>query len=85
LAKHPNTGLGLRAADKQALVAFLKTLTDSQRTQKNTFGSTFLNHRKRDIEANAISVRIHGKGNLGSKPGADAIAEILLSINERRP
>ncbi len=29
LAKHPDSGLGLSAADKQALVAFLKTLTDA--------------------------------------------------------
>jgi cytochrome c peroxidase len=28
LAKHPETGLQLSAEDKQALVAFLKTLTD---------------------------------------------------------
>jgi threonyl-tRNA synthetase len=40
---------------------------------------------KRDMEANAVSVRIHGKGNLGAKPRADAMAEILLSIKERRP
>ena len=40
---------------------------------------------KRDMEADAVSVRIHGKGNLGAKPRADAIAEILLSIKERRP
>ena len=40
---------------------------------------------KRDLEANAVSVRVHGKGNLGAKPRADAIAEILLSIKERRP
>src|SRR5919198_685624 len=39
---------------------------------------------KRDMEANAVSVRVHGKGNLGAKPRADAIAEILLSIKERR-
>ena len=30
LAKHPVSGLGLNAADKAALVAFLKTLTDEQ-------------------------------------------------------
>ena len=30
LGKHPGTGLGLSAADQQALVAFLKTLTDPQ-------------------------------------------------------
>jgi threonyl-tRNA synthetase len=39
---------------------------------------------KRDMEANAVSVRVHGKGNLGAKPRADAIADILLSIKERR-
>ena len=26
---------------------------------------------KRDMEANAISVRVHGKGNLGAKPRAE--------------
>ena len=39
---------------------------------------------KRDMEADAVSVRVHGKGNLGAKPRADAIAEILQSIKERR-
>ena len=39
---------------------------------------------KRDMEANAVSVRVHGKGNLGAKPGAEAVEEILLSIKERR-
>ena len=40
---------------------------------------------KRDMEANAVSVRLHGKGNLGAKPRAEAIAEILQSIRERCP
>jgi threonyl-tRNA synthetase len=39
---------------------------------------------KRDMEANAVSVRVHGKGNLGAKPRAEAVAEILESIKERR-
>jgi len=39
---------------------------------------------KRDMEANAVSVRVHGKGNLGAKPRSEAIAEILQSIKERR-
>jgi len=39
---------------------------------------------KRDMQANAVSVRVHGKGNLGAKPHAEAIAEILVSIKERR-
>jgi threonyl-tRNA synthetase len=39
---------------------------------------------KRDMEANAISVRVHGKGNLGAKPREEAIAEVLESIKSRR-
>ena len=39
---------------------------------------------KRDMEANAVSVRVHGKGNLGAKPSGEAVAEILQSIKERR-
>jgi threonyl-tRNA synthetase len=39
---------------------------------------------KRDMEADAISVRVHGKGNLGAKPRSEATADILLSIKERR-
>jgi threonyl-tRNA synthetase len=39
---------------------------------------------KRDMEANAVSVRVHGKGNLGAKPRAEAIADILAAIKERR-
>jgi threonyl-tRNA synthetase len=39
---------------------------------------------KRDMEANAVSVRVHGKGNLGAKPLGEAIAEILDSIKSRR-
>jgi threonyl-tRNA synthetase len=38
----------------------------------------------RDMEANAVSVRVHGKGNLGAKPRGEVITEILSSINERR-
>jgi threonyl-tRNA synthetase len=39
---------------------------------------------KRDMEANAVSVRVHGKGNLGAKPRAETMAEILQAIRERR-
>jgi threonyl-tRNA synthetase len=38
----------------------------------------------RDMEANAVSLREHGKGNLGAKPRAEVIGEILSSIKERR-
>ena len=39
---------------------------------------------KRDMEANAVSVRVHGKGNLGAKPRSEAIADLLGAIRERR-
>jgi threonyl-tRNA synthetase len=38
----------------------------------------------RDMEANAVSVRVHGKGNLGAKPRDEVLADILQSIKERR-
>src|ERR1041384_5206329 len=38
----------------------------------------------REMEANSVSVRVHGKGNLGAKPRTEAITEILQSIRKRR-
>jgi threonyl-tRNA synthetase len=37
----------------------------------------------RDMEANAVSVRVHGKGNVGAKPRNEVIAELLRSIATR--
>jgi len=34
--------------------------------------------------AGAVSVRLHGKGNLGAKPKGEVVAEILSAIKERR-
>jgi threonyl-tRNA synthetase len=39
----------------------------------------------RDMEANAVSVSVHGQGNLGAKPRTEVIADILQSIRERCP
>ena len=39
---------------------------------------------KRDMEADAVSVRVHGKGNLGAKPRSEVIAKILTLIKEPR-
>jgi threonyl-tRNA synthetase len=39
----------------------------------------------RDLEANAVSLRVHGKGNLGAKPRGEVIADLLRAITERRP
>jgi threonyl-tRNA synthetase len=38
----------------------------------------------RDMESNNVSVRLHGKGNVGAKPKAEVIADILSAIRERR-
>jgi len=38
----------------------------------------------RDMQAGNVSVRVHGKGNLGAKPKAEVVAEILAAIRERR-
>jgi threonyl-tRNA synthetase len=38
----------------------------------------------RDMEAGAVSVRVHGKGNLGAKPRNEVIADLLAAIKERR-
>jgi threonyl-tRNA synthetase len=39
---------------------------------------------KRDMDADAVSVRIHGKGNLGAEPRAEAIAHLVESIRMRK-
>ena len=38
----------------------------------------------RDMQAGAVSVRVHGKGNQGAKPRAEVVADLLLAIRERR-
>jgi threonyl-tRNA synthetase len=38
----------------------------------------------RDMQSNAVSVRVHGKGNLGAKPKGEVVADILAAIRERR-
>ena len=39
----------------------------------------------RDLEAGNVSVRLHGKGNVGAKPKGEVVADILQAIRERRP
>jgi threonyl-tRNA synthetase len=39
----------------------------------------------RDVEAGNVSVRLHGKGNVGAKPKGEVVADILLAVKERRP
>jgi threonyl-tRNA synthetase len=39
---------------------------------------------QKEQDANAVAVRVHGKGNVGVKPRAEVIADILQAIKERR-
>lgn len=39
----------------------------------------------RDREAGAVSVRVHGRGNLGARPTPEVVADLLAAIRERRP
>ncbi len=39
----------------------------------------------RDLQAGAVSVRVHGKGSLGVKPRAEVVADLLAAVRERRP
>ncbi|HEY3857801.1 MAG TPA: threonine--tRNA ligase [Verrucomicrobiae bacterium] len=39
---------------------------------------------QRDLDAGNVSIRIHGKGNQGAKPKAEAIAEILTAVRTRK-
>ena len=38
----------------------------------------------RDMDAGAVSVRLHGKGNVGARPKAEVVADMLAAIKERR-
>jgi threonyl-tRNA synthetase len=39
---------------------------------------------RRDLDAGTVSVRVHGKGNVGAKPHREAVADLLEAIRERR-
>ncbi|MBV9658007.1 MAG: threonine--tRNA ligase [Verrucomicrobia bacterium] len=39
---------------------------------------------RRDQEAGNVSVRVHGKGNLGAKPHREVMADLFQAIKERR-
>lgn len=38
---------------------------------------------KRDLDAGAVSLRVHGQGNLGAKPRGEVAENLLQSIKER--
>ena len=51
---------------------------------KETRVHTMLVIGGRDMEAGAVSVRLHHGGPQGAKPKAEVVANILESIKERR-
>ena len=53
-------------------------------TPKKLRGHTMLVIGGRDMEAGAVSVRLHHGGPQGAKPKAEVVADILASIKERR-
>jgi len=38
----------------------------------------------RDLQAGTVSIRLHGRGPVGTKPRAEAVADILAAIQSRR-
>ncbi len=38
----------------------------------------------RELENDSVAVRLHGQGNVGTKPASEAVADILTAIKERR-
>ena len=51
---------------------------------KETRVHTMLVIGGRDMEADAVSVRLHHGGPQGAKPKAEVVADILAGIKERR-
>jgi threonyl-tRNA synthetase len=39
---------------------------------------------QKEQDASAVSVRVHGKGNVGVKPRNEVVADILAAVRERR-
>jgi threonyl-tRNA synthetase len=59
---------------------FKAKIADAEQTRVHTM----LVIGGRDMEAGNVSVRVHGKGNVGAKSKTEVVAEILASIKERR-
>ena len=75
----------LRAQEVRAEIDLLNDKINGKiQRAEQTKVHTMLVIGKRDLEANAVSVRVHGKGNLGAKPTGEVVADILAAIKERR-
>ncbi len=75
----------LRASEVRAEADFSKDPIKAKiasAEQKKVHTMLVIGHR--DLEAGAVSVRVHGKGNLGAKPRDEVLADILQAVKERR-
>ncbi len=52
--------------------------------RRGTPGHTMLVIGGRDLDAGAVSIRLHGKRNIGAKPEGEVVMDILAEIKERR-
>jgi threonyl-tRNA synthetase len=72
--EHGPRGCGLRATPFKAKIA------DAEQSRVHTM----LVIGGRDMEAGAVSVRLHCSGPQGAKPKGEVVAEVLAAIRERR-
>ena len=71
---------GIRATLDAGTDPIKAKIADAERIKVHTM----LVIGNRDLEAGNLSVRVHGQGNLGAKPRAEVIADLLASVKERR-
>ena len=62
---------------------FTSNAAQIQRAEQMKFHAMYV-IGKGDLDADAVSVRVHGKANLGAKPRSEAIGDLLAAIKERR-
>ncbi len=70
----------VRADSDFSATPFKAKITDAEQQRVHTM----LVIGERDMEAGAVSVRLHHGGPQGAKPKADVVVDILASIRERR-
>ena len=70
----------VRVESDYSSTPFKAKIADAEKTRVHTM----LVIGGRDMEAGAVSVRLHHGGPQGAKPKAEVVADILVGIKERR-
>ena len=71
----------------EAQIDYAKGIVNELRAQQVRVELEFSNDKlmgQREQEANAVALRIHGKGQQGVKPRAELVTDILTGIRDRR-